>query len=511
MKGGGEMHIKIGKFLSFSVLLFMVSCSDPVNNPVQPIVEQSNKTLVVTEIFYNSGVDTLEFIEIKNVSASQQSLKGMFFSKGINFKFADDAVLGNGQYLILTNSRELFAQKYQGVTIAGVYTGKLSNSGDGFEFNGPDSQKISSVTFGTSGFWPALADGLGYSLVTVNESDVGDQNDYNDWIASAKAGGSPGSKDEAIASPSVYVNEVMVSSLTDRKDKIELFNPSLTAAVDVSNFFITDDRKIPKKFMLPAGSVIQPNSYAVFSSEQFKDSLTVSTSGGSIYIFSANADGNLTGFSHGIDFEAADDGTTAGLIKNSDGKYFTSTLKTPSIGSANSDARMGSIVISEIMYHPASSGAEYIEIANTSSDSVPLFSTGFVWKIKGISFDFPSKFTLKPNAVCLIIDSSTTPINFRTKYDIDSTVLIFQYSGKLSNDSEMVSIEKPGKIYYDANDIMQCPYITVDAVSYNDRSPWPRTADGDGYSLVRKDLATWGNEPSNWRASDKINGTPGKL
>ncbi len=518
MKDGGDMRINIGKLLAFSIVLIMGSCSDPVDNPVQPndntgdkTPDSSNKTLVVTEILYNSGVDTLEFIEIKNVASSQQSLKGMFFSKGIDFKFADDAVLEKGQYLILTNSKDLFSAKYAGVTVAGVYKGRLNNSGDGFDLTGPDSQKVFSVAFGTSGFWPALADGLGHSLVTINESDVGDQNDYNDWIASASAGGSPGVKDQAIASSPVYVNEVMVSSSTERKDQIELFNPSLTESVDVSNFFITDDRKTPKKFKIPAGSVIKPNSYLVLTSEQFKNVLTVSTGGGSIYLFGADADGNLTGFSHGIDFEDADEGTTCGLIKNSDGHFFTSTLKTATIGSANSDARMGSIVISEIMYHPANGGAEYIEIANTSADSVPLFSSGFFWKVGGVSFEFSSKTTLQPNAVCLLIDTSFSVSEFRSKYAIDPTVLIFQFDGKLSNDSEMVAIEKPGKTYLDANDIMQCSYITVDAVSYNDRSPWPRKADGDGYSLTRRDLTASGNEPSNWRASDLVGTTPGKI
>lgn len=504
------MHIKIGQLLGLSAIVFMISCSDPVTNPVQVVEDPSTKTLVVTEIFYNSGTDTLEFIEIKNVSSSQQSLKGMFFSKGIGYKFADDAVLGKGQYLVLTNSSELFAQKYKNVAIAGVYTGKLNNSGDGFELFGPDSQEVFSVVYETSGFWPALADGLGYSLVTINESDVGDQNDHNDWIASAKTGGSPGSKDDAVSTPSVYVNEVMVSSLTDRKDQIELFNPS-TQTVDISYFFLTDDRKTPKKFQIPAGTVIQPNGYSVFSAEQFKTLFSVSTHGGSIYLFGAKADGSLTGFSHGIDFDDAEAGTTCGLIKNSDGKFFTSALKTPTIGAINSNALMGSIVISEIMYHPVDGGTEYIEIVNSSADNVPLFSDGFTWKVKGISFEFPSNTTLKPNAVCLLIDTGLSVSAFRSKHAIDTSVLIFRFNGKLSNDSEMVAIEKPGEIYTDNNGLMDCPYITVDAVSYNDRSPWPKTADGVGYSLVRKDLTAWGNEPSNWRASDLPGGTPGKL
>jgi Lamin Tail Domain len=509
MKGEGNMRFHMGKLLAFMVILLLASCSNPVNTTTEE--PSSKKTFVVTEILYNTGVDTLEFLEIKNVSSAQQSLKGMFFSEGIDFKFADDAVIEKGQYMILTNSRDLFTKKYPGVNIAGVYTGKLTNSGEIIELSGADLKNVFSVEFGTSGFWPALADGLGYSLVTVSETDAGDQNDFNDWIASATAGGSPGAADLAKSSLPVFVNEVMVSSLTDRTDKIELFNPSLTQAVDVSNFFLSDDRKVPKKYQLPTGSVIQPNSYLVFSSEQFKNQFTVSTGGGSVYLFGAKADSSFTGFSHGIDFEDADAGTTCGLIKNSDGKYFTSTLKTPTIGAANGDARMGSIVITEIMYHPLDGGTEYVEIANTSTDSVLLSSNNLSWKVKGASFEFPSKTTLKPSAVCLLIDTAISVSAFRTKYALDSTILIFQFTGKLSNDSEMVAIEKPGKVYYDVNNVIQCPFITVDAVSYNDKSPWPKTADGDGYSLVRKDLTTWGNEPSNWRASDLKGGTPGKL
>lgn len=511
------MRINIGKLLAFSVVLFMGSCSDPADNPLQPDDSGNNnnnnstKTLVVTEILYNSDEDSLEFIEIKNVSSSQVSLKGTYFSEGIDFKFADDAVIEKGQYLVLTNSKNLFETKYPDVAIAGVYKGRLNNSGDGFELTGPDSNEIFSVAYETSGFWPVLADGLGHSLVTVNESDVGDQNDYNDWIASASKGGSPGAKDQAKPFSPVYVNEVMVSTLTDRKDQIELFNPSLTESVDVSNFFITDDRKKAKKFKIPAGSVIEPNGYLVLTHEHFGDSVAVSTGGGFIYLYSANANGDFTGYTHGINYEDNDDGATCGLIKNSDGLFFTCNLITPTIGSANSDARMGSVVISEIMYHPEDRDAEFIEIVNVSDDSIPLFSADSSWKVKGVAFEFPSKTTLPPNAVCLLIDISHSVSEFKTKYDISSTVLVFQYDGKLSNDSEMIALEKPGKTYQDLNGIDQTPYITVDAVLYNDRNPWPRKADGDGYSLTRRDLTKWGNEPSNWRASDLVGGTPGEL
>jgi hypothetical protein len=41
----------------------------------------------------------------------------------------------------------------------------------------------------------------------------------------------------------------------------------------------------------------------------------------------------------------------------------------------------------------------------------------------------------------------------------------------------------------------------VDAVRYNDKPPWPASADGDGPSLQRLDLANYGDDPANWFAS----------
>jgi hypothetical protein len=45
------------------------------------------------------------------------------------------------------------------------------------------------------------------------------------------------------------------------------------------------------------------------------------------------------------------------------------------------------------------------------------------------------------------------------------------------------------------------PYIVVDEVRYNDKQPWPLSADGDGPSLQRRAPSDYGNEPTNWFAS----------
>ena len=48
--------------------------------------------------------------------------------------------------------------------------------------------------------------------------------------------------------------------------------------------------------------------------------------------------------------------------------------------------------------------------------------------------------------------------------------------------------------------------MTVDAVRYNDKAPWPPAADGGGFSLQRKQRAAFGDDPANWEAAPP---TPG--
>ena len=52
---------------------------------------------------------------------------------------------------------------------------------------------------------------------------------------------------------------------------------------------------------------------------------------------------------------------------------------------------------------------------------------------------------------------------------------------------------------------------TMISMTYSDNSPWPAGADGVGYSLVSKELNPTGNpnDPSYWRLSYKLHGSPG--
>jgi hypothetical protein len=79
----------------------------------------------------------------------------------------------------------------------------------------------------------------------------------------------------------------------------------------------------------------------------------------------------------------------------------------------------------------------------------------------------------------------------------------------LQDSGERLELQRPDEA--GTNGVL---YITVDAVRYNDKAPWPSAADGSGASLQRKSPTAYGNDPINWEAAlptpgvDSIPGQP---
>ena len=118
------------------------------------------------------------------------------------------------------------------------------------------------------------------------------------------------------------------------------------------------------------------------------------------------------------------------------------------------------------------------------------------WKVSGIDYTLPTNITLEANATLLIV--ATNPASFRVKYSVPPEVQIFgPYSGQSQNDGENLELQFPDNPNLDGF----VPYVTMDAVRYNDKAPWPPGADGSGLSLQRVPVSGFGNEPLNWMAA----------
>lgn len=468
---------------------------------------QDLRGLALTEIMFNppalgpTNGDDFEFVELQNTGASVLNLSGLTFTDAISFTFPNGTLLAPGAFLVLAQNSNAFAARYPGVPLAGVYSGRLANGGERLSLAHPLGTGIFSVDFDDEAPWPLAADGYGFSIVPRQPGLSQAPDRGQSWRASTQLGGSPGTADPEPSIPAVVINEILTASVPPAVDRIELFNPTAEPA-DVSGWFLTDDHADPFKFRIPDGTTIAAGSHAFFMESQFNPapgaagSFSLSARGEGIYLFSADATAHLTGYSHGFTYGAAAPGVTFGRHLNSVGEEQFPAQLAPTFGAPNAGPAVGPVVIREIHYHPVPGDPEFVELANITDQSVPLFDPAAptnTWRLNGLDFPFPTQITLPPGGVLLLV--STNPAVFRARYAVPESVAILgPFTGELQDSGERLQLERPA-----APDTNSLVYIVVDAVRYNDKAPWPAAADGTGLSLQRDPANAYGDDPAAWR------------
>jgi hypothetical protein len=168
----------------------------------------------------------------------------------------------------------------------------------------------------------------------------------------------------------------------------------------------------------------------------------------------------------------------------------------------------GQVVISEIMYHPASKRAdeEYIELHNRRDQPVNLAG----WRLtKGVHFTFPPVTIPASGYLAVAADVAA----FRAKYP-DVTNVVGGWEGTLRNSDEVIELQDSlGR--------------EVDSLHYADSGDWairrrgpvdfgtrgwewfaPHDGLGPSLELIQTDLPN--NSGQNWAASLAAEGTPGR-
>ena len=151
------------------------------------------------------------------------------------------------------------------------------------------------------------------------------------------------------------------------------------------------------------------------------------------------------------------------------------------------------LTISEIMYHPPHSGAtdgerlEFVELHNEGSTPLDL---SYMELRDGIDYLFPPG-SMLPAGGYLVLASNRAAFQLRyamTPFDT--------FDRQLGNGGDTVTLaDGYGRI--------------IASVTYDDSDPWPEEADGDGYSLVLRAPGLTGSDPSHWRLSTGLGGSPG--
>jgi hypothetical protein len=423
----------------------------------------------------------------------------------------DSLTLAPGECILVVKNRAAFESRYgTSYRIAGEYSGQLDNSGDHIVLLGPVGEPLLDFTY--SDDWYRLTDGLGFSLVNVGTN----YNSNSGWRNSTYQNGSPGAVDPVVTIAPVVINEVVANTIFPATDRIELFNPT-TNNVNIGGWFLTDDFNSPQKFRIPNGTILSNGGFIVFTEADFNPdpgmdpSFALSADGDEIYLFSGDANTNLTGYVHGFDFAGSEEGVSFGRLVDSNGEEHYPAQTANTFGAANAGPRVGPVVISEIMYRPASASSEdnsddeFIELLNIDAAAVPLYSTALptdTWHLRdGIDFDFPESITMSAGERILVVNFNPTNAAradaFRAKFGVSPGVRLFgPYEGKLDNSSDDIHLNKP--LPPGTNETI---YARVDQVHYKDSKPWPAAADGYGASLHRLALSAYGDDPSNWLAA----------
>ncbi|MCX8157985.1 MAG: lamin tail domain-containing protein [Verrucomicrobiae bacterium] len=503
-----------------------------VNNVWSALLEADFLTpelpsLRVTELMYHpapptaaeqaagfTDADLFEYLELRNVGTQTVALAGVRFIEGISFQF-EAGTLAPGARLVLVRNRAAFTLRYGAQTpVAGVYVGQLSNAGETLHLVDAAGRTIQRFGYGDG--WYPITDGYGFSLVVVDENAPASLWDNRaNWRPSGAFNGSPGGPNLAPPLfPAVVVNEVLAHSGPGQVRAVELANLGDTPA-DISGWWLTDDLNQPFKFQFPSNSIIPPGGFRVVMESELisgMGGLTWSGSGGAVGLFSANPQGQLSGYYHGFNFRGSEVGVSWGRHVTSTGAEHFVRQARVTLGEANAGPAVGPVVIAEIMYRPPDLGTndnsreEYIVLANITSQPVLLFdpaSPTNTWRISGgVDFVFPTNVWLPPRGRLMLVNFN--PVNnpgelaaFRQKYGVPPEMPILgAYAGKLDNSGEDVELKAPIEFATGFRGEMM-----VEQVSYRDNAPWPGGADGFGASLQRIDLSAYANDPANWRAA----------
>lgn len=467
--------------------------------------------LRVTEIHYRPAPeapeslyfqDDSEFIELKNVGNAPLDMRRVAFTEGIRFRFEDSSVvsLAPGAFVLVVKRRAAFEAHYgTGLPVAGEFAGSLVNGGERVVLSGAGGEIIQEIAY--EPLWYPTADGLGFSLVTTHPNDPASAAvSPAGWRPSSNAGGSPGKDDPEPALPRVVITEAMPRATAANGDFVELLNASPGVA-NISGWFLSDDRTQPKKYRFPANTLLAPGTYFAVSESQYgraSDGLPgfgLSGQGEEVFLFSANAAGELTGYVHGFQFGAAPVNTSWIVLRGNDGYEEVRLASRPTPGVINPAYQRGAVSFSQFYPGHGTLDPAWVTLHNGSQNPVELYQTARptnTWRISGLSWSFPTNVILPSGGLCVITEEQ--PAAFRLRWHVPESIPVFgPFAGNLSPQGESLELQRP-ELFGNALD-----YVQVDRVSFQTQPPWP-TLEGQGISLNRA-LQSQGIGPEAWYAA----------
>lgn len=225
-----------------------------------------NSKMVVTEIMYNppeTGIDSLEFIELYNNDTAAANLQGFYFSNPVSFTFPNYTVEPYS-YVLVAKSASAMYHAF-GVTALQWTSGSLSNSGALIKLKDRFNATVDSVQYSQLAPWDTLANGRGPSL------ELCDPNSNNalpsNWRHAVEFAAVNGAGDTIWASPAHGCSYPPVADFTADNTHIHLndlvhFADSSSGQVDTWAWTFEGGTPSTSNLMIPPA--IQYNSFGTF-------------------------------------------------------------------------------------------------------------------------------------------------------------------------------------------------------------------------------------------------------
>ena len=489
--------------------------------------------VVVGELMYHpAGAGAAEWLELWNLEDAAVDLSGFRLTGGVSATLPAGTLAPPRGRLVLAADAAAFARANPGVRPVGTYDGRLSNGGEALRLLDAGGEERHALRYDDEGFWPLAPDGLGWSLVLADP--LGGASEPGDWLASAAPGGAPGATDPpAPAAAGIEISEVLGASAEPLEDAIELRNRG-ESAVDVSGWWISDDRDEPHKVALPEGSIVPAGGYLAVYAATFRErpapdpsrGFGLSSDGETVYLRDIDAAGLPGGHYQGLRYGAADDNVSFGRVRTLAGSRVaalerpTFGLSSPATvtdfrrgaGAANAPPRVGPLIVDELLALPGADAREFVELRAVGAAPVLLGGDARVgtgpWSfVDGLRFTFPPAARLEPGEIALVV--GIAPEVFRRAHDVPADVVIHgPWQGSLDGEGERMALARPQR-GEPAPAEPDGAWFLQEVVDWRTAPPWPAAGLAAGASLERRDPPGWSGDPASWR-SLTVGGTPGR-
>jgi len=208
-----------------------------------------------------------------------------------------------------------------------------------------------------------------------------------------------------VASPGdIVINEVMTHTDIPPNDWIELHNTT-GSTINITGWFLSDDNDNFKRYQIGVSApvTIGPNGYKAFTEDDHFGNesepgsevpFALKELGETVYLCSGSGGELAGGFCANEDFGAAENGVSFGRYTKSaaagyDVDFVAMSSATYEVENTTG-AKVGPVVITEIMYHPLNNNyAEYVELKNISGGTILLDDWKFNDEDEGIEYYIP--------------------------------------------------------------------------------------------------------------------------